>query len=181
MAKLNYIGDSLQAIAPFDFPLIVFRFTPSQKNKKQELFTSAELCNTLQVRKLITFTQAQKNARIALRQQCAFSQTHKAFSIDAFAKRMAQFIINRNSFKNAKRQIEENQAKVGQLMKSIRDVGIKQVQNKTVQVKTLRQLREEVEEKRIILQQKQDRLLDLQCDFKAVRDKFTEERSKEMH
>ena len=89
MAKLNYIGDSLSAIAPFDFPLIVFRFTPSQKNKKQELFTSAELCNTLQMRQLINFTQAQKNARIALRQQCAFSQTHKAFSIDAFAKRMA--------------------------------------------------------------------------------------------
>jgi len=50
LAKLNYIGDNLSNIAAFDFPLLVFRFTPSQKNKKQELFTTADLCNTLQMR-----------------------------------------------------------------------------------------------------------------------------------
>lgn len=44
--KMNYIGDNLSAISPFDFPLIVFRFTPPNKYKK-EFFTTEELCKTL--------------------------------------------------------------------------------------------------------------------------------------
>ena len=32
-SKLRYIGDNLASISPFDFPLIVFRFTSS--NQKQ--------------------------------------------------------------------------------------------------------------------------------------------------
>ena len=57
-SKLNYIGDSMAAILPFDFPMAVFRFTTSLKNRKQELFTTEELGSTLAARQLVTFTQA---------------------------------------------------------------------------------------------------------------------------
>ena len=57
LAKMNYIGDDLSNIAPFDFPLIVFRFTPSGKYKKV-FFTTKELCSTLSMRQMIRFTPA---------------------------------------------------------------------------------------------------------------------------
>lgn len=41
-AKMKYIGDDLSNLAPFDFPLIVFRFTPPGKYKK-EFFTTEDL------------------------------------------------------------------------------------------------------------------------------------------
>ena len=47
--RMNYIGDNLAAIKPFDFQLIVFRYTANIKYQN-EFFTTEELCKTLQTR-----------------------------------------------------------------------------------------------------------------------------------
>lgn len=33
-SQINYIGDNLSNILPFDFPLIVFRYTTSNRHKR---------------------------------------------------------------------------------------------------------------------------------------------------
>ena len=44
LARTAYIGEDLTKIKPFDFPLIVFRFSPPEDNKyKREYFTTQDL------------------------------------------------------------------------------------------------------------------------------------------
>ena len=33
-SAINYVGDTLSNISPFDFPLIVFRYTTSNRHKR---------------------------------------------------------------------------------------------------------------------------------------------------
>ena len=41
---MAYIGEDLTKIKPFDFPLVLFRFTPPTENKyKREYYTTQEL------------------------------------------------------------------------------------------------------------------------------------------
>ena len=41
---MAYIGEDLTKIKPFDYPLVVFRFTPPPENKyKREYFTTQDL------------------------------------------------------------------------------------------------------------------------------------------
>lgn len=86
---------------------------------------------------------------------------------------MAQFIIKRNAYKNAKFSIRESKGRIQDMMKRIREVGTVTVAGKEVQVKTLRQLRDEVQEKRNLLMKKQMKFYELSEDFGMVREKFT--------
>ena len=56
LSKMNYIGDNIGgSLQSYDFPLLVFRFTPQIRNK-QEFFTTRDLCQTLTARNLLNFT-----------------------------------------------------------------------------------------------------------------------------
>ena len=112
---MAYIGEDninnqvLTKIKPYDFPLIIFRFTsPPENQYKREYFTTQELYLRLMNTNLLMNVLTKELVQKRFLKQGA----QERFDIAKFAKKSSEFVRKRNDYRNIKCKVEETREEI---------------------------------------------------------------------